>query len=181
MSARNAAGRQAIFAFKARGFLPGEGDEPKQLDLANVQQLDWQQVKDNCDRLQQVQKMTDAAVKSVRDSAGSAMMSAQQFGTAVHLAVKQEVGLENPDFVAEKSYLKSAAADNDKTNYGTKNSVRIDVLEYNRTNNTVCVYDIKTGQAGLSLPRMIEIAQEAFKAFKRKTPIIVTEVRPSVY
>ena len=46
-----------------------------------------------------------------------------------------------------------------------KNTIRIDVLEYNEKNDTVCVYDIKTGRRGLSLPRMIEIAREAFTAF----------------
>jgi hypothetical protein len=45
--------------------------------------------------------------------------------------------------------------------------------------STVCVYDPKTGERGLSLPRTIELAEAAFEKFKyQPNHIIVIEVRP---
>jgi hypothetical protein len=52
------------------------------------------------------------------------------------------------------------------------------VLE-NAGNGTACVYDIKTGESGLSPRRMAEIAENTFKHFPNTRRIIVTEVRPS--
>ncbi|MBI3435544.1 MAG: hypothetical protein HY056_10775 [Proteobacteria bacterium] len=66
---------------------------------------------------------------------------------------------------------------NKDENYGTKNSIRIDVLE-NVGDGTVCLYDIKTGQRGLSLPRTTEIATNAFKAYPGTQRIIVSEIKP---
>jgi hypothetical protein len=66
---------------------------------------------------------------------------------------------------------------NKEENYGKKDSIRIDVLERVDT-TTVCVYDIKTGRTGLSVPRMTEIASNVFKAFSGTQRIIVSEIRP---
>ena len=63
--------------------------------------------------------------------------------------------------------------------YGEKGSIRVDVLE-NRGNGTVCVYDIKTGQSGLSPARMAEIAGTVFRTYAGTKRIIVTEIRPGV-
>ena len=54
----------------------------------------------------------------------------------------------------------------------------IDVLE-KVDDDTVCVYDIKTGRRGLSLLRTTEIATNVFGAFPGTQRIIVSEVRPS--
>lgn len=104
-------------------------------------------------------------------------VSKQRYGTEVHKRLADEInGLDDRTYVAEQSILKSSGAD---VRYGTEGSVRIDVLEdVNR--DTVCIYDIKTGERILSLPRSVELARETFNAFGKTTArIIVTEVRPS--
>lgn len=68
----------------------------------------------------------------------------------------------DPDFVAEKSFWKDR-----EVRYGEPDSIRVDVLE-NTKKGPVCVYDIKTGQSGLSLPRMAEIARNVKKHFPNK-------------
>lgn len=66
----------------------------------------------------------------------------------MHFNLKEQIArLRDPDFRAEVSYLK-----NQEENYGGKDSIRIDVLE-KVGDGTVCVYDIKTGQRGLSVAR----------------------------
>ena len=102
-------------------------------------------------------------------------MSPQQFGTLVHAHLKQQIDrLGNPAFRAEVSRLKGQAAD---AKYGASGSIRIDVLEY-VGGGTVCVYDIKTGESGLSPKRMAEISESVFRAYPNTQRIIVTEVRP---
>lgn len=82
--------------------------------------------------------------------------------------------LNDPNFVAEQSFLKSEAAAQNLKN--GKDTIRVDVLE-NVDNQTVRVYDIKTGARGLSLPRTTEIAREVFGHLKTAQRIIVTEIR----
>jgi hypothetical protein len=60
--------------------------------------------------------------------------------------------------------------------YGTRGSVRIDVFEKVR-DDLVCVYDLKTGTRGLSIPRMIEISTRVLRHFPPQARVIVTEVR----
>lgn len=101
-------------------------------------------------------------------------LSPQAFGTAVHMNLKEQVGsLRDPNFRAEVSVLKSL----DET-YGTKNSARIDVFE-NVRNGTVCVYDIKTGKAGLSPKRILEISTKVYESFNSAQRIVVIEIRPA--
>ncbi len=91
----------------------------------------------------------------------------------MHTNLKSQINnLRNPIFRAEVSYVKAREED-----YGTKDSIRIDVLE-NVGDGTVCVYDIKTGQRGLSLPRTVEIAKNVFGAYPRTQRIIVSEIKP---
>ena len=105
-------------------------------------------------------------------------MSPQQFGTAVHKQLELSIkGDPDSKLKAEVSRVKSEAANEE---FGTKDSVRIDVLECPDT-KTTCVYDIKTGKgrsSGLSPRRMRELASYAFKACPGAERVIVTEVRP---
>jgi hypothetical protein len=78
------------------------------------------------------------------------------------------------NFRAEVSRLKGQEAD---AAYGARGSIRIDVFE-NVGRGTICVYDIKTGEAGLSARRMADIAESAFEYFPNTKRIIITEVRP---
>jgi hypothetical protein len=55
---------------------------------------------------------------------------------------------------------------------------RIDAL-VRANENTVCVYDIKTGRSGLSHARILELLVNVAGAFPDATRIIITEVRPA--
>ena len=126
---------------------------------------------ESCPRLGEVQERTNAAAEAVRNSGET--LTPQQFGTAVHKNLEIQIkSLEDPNFVAERSLIKSQ-----KENYGTPGSVRIDVLE-NTQQGSVCVYDIKTGASGLSLARSAEIASEVQAHFPGQERIIVIETRP---
>jgi len=66
----------------------------------------------------------------------------------------------------------------DPVDYGTAGSTRLDVLEDRRPeSDMVCVYDIKTGRAGLNPGRLRQISQEVNKHFGA-VRFIVIEVRP---
>ena len=168
LSIRNQLDQQAIISFTAREFRPNSlGD----LDLEDVKRLDRDSVNAACPRLGEVQQRTDYAFETIKRSRGG--LPPAEFGTAVHSHLKDQiVSLKDPNFLAEVSYVK-----NKEENYGKKDSIRIDVLERVDT-TTVCVYDIKTGRAGLSVPRMTEIASNVFKAFSGTQRIIVSKIRP---
>ena len=168
LSALNGRDSQAIITFNASEFRPnGRGE----LDLNDVKLLDRDKVDAACPRLGEVQDRTDLAVETVRQS--GRYLPPAKFGTAVHTNLKQQISdLRDPDFRAEVSYLKSL-----EDGYGKKDSIRIDVLE-NVGDGTACVYDIKTGRRGLSIPRIKEIATNVFGAFPRTRRIIVSEIRP---
>ena len=104
---------------------------------------------------------------------GNTWWSATQYGTAVHKRLSDDIkALGDPNFRAEVSVIKSRLAD-----YGTRGSIRVDVFE-NVDEKTACVYDIKTGRAGLTAARSAEIASEIHSLFGPKQRIIVIETRP---
>jgi len=114
-------------------------------------------------------------------------MTPSEFGTEVHWQIAQKINGPgrtpddpiNPDFRAEYSLSKAGAANAaaPEAKYGQRGTIRVDVLE-NLNNGTVCVYDIKTGRAGLPFYRAKEIAQTVFRRFGKVSQIIVVEVRP---
>jgi hypothetical protein len=121
-----------------------------------------------------VQTRLDRIDADVRDA--NPYLSAQQHGTEVHLRLANEIRAQSdPYFKPEVSILKGVL----DTTYGSRGSIRIDVLE-EVDNQTVCVYDIKTGKAGLSVTRSTEIAAEVYSAFEKvHQRVIVTQVRPN--
>jgi ATP-dependent exoDNAse (exonuclease V) beta subunit len=167
LSARNSDDQQAIISFNAREF-----------KLDKVELLTRDEVNKACERLGQVQELTDRATAA---AVALGFMSPSQRGTEIHFRVKQDVdALHDPNFRAEVSYLKtrSETSDPPEASYGDKGSIRVDVLE-NKGDGTVCVYDLKTDRSRLSLARMAEITAAVFKSFDYVDRIIVTEVRPS--
>lgn len=169
LSARNSPDTQAVVQFTARDFRPAEAGKA----TASVGTLTEDQVEAVCPRLPEVQERTEAAVAAVESEQPN--LTAQQYGTAVHTNLKRQIdALEDPNFVAERSFLKEKT----DVSYGTKDSIRIDVFE-NVGDGTVCVYDLKTGSRGLSMPRMAEITGHVFKRYPTTSRIIVTEIRPS--
>lgn len=77
------------------------------------------------------------------------------------------------NFRAEYSLIKSEEA----KHYGEAGSIRVDVLE-NVGNGTVCVYDIKTGDKGMNVSRMDEIAFNVNRLYPGTLRVIVIETRP---
>jgi hypothetical protein len=171
LSLRNGRDRQSIIVFKARDY---HRDGPYDFDVEDVRLLTKEEVDKVCRRLQQVQSLTDDAAN--QNSVLRSLLTPTQYGTLVHFAIKRQIDeMHDPDFRAEVSHLKGVE---DAQGYGTKGTVRVDVLE-RRDRETVCVYDIKTGRSGLSVPRFGEIASSVFSAYGPVKRIIITEVRPT--
>jgi hypothetical protein len=170
LSKGNTPDRQAVIAFSAHEFVPSA---PPTLALDYVGMLARDDVEDACPRLGEVQMRTDDAVETVRRR-GALDLSPTQFGTAVHVALKDQIdALRDPDFRAEVSALKNL-----NETYGAKGSVRIDVFE-NIRDEIVCIYDIKTGRSGLRRNRAAELAAKAYKGLPSARQIIVIETRPT--
>jgi hypothetical protein len=189
LALQNTSNERAIVTFKAREFQ----ERGVTLAVVGAETLSRDKVKSICKELETVQSLTDQAVINVREKPGFLSMSPPVYGTAVHTELKRSIdpapNKPDPDpnkhrvisdlshrLKAEKSFLKDLEENPQRKAYGTKGSIRVDVLE-EIDNETVCVYDIKTGQSGLSFPRMLEIAARVYK-HKRPKQIIVTEVRP---
>jgi hypothetical protein len=169
LSGRNGPDQQAAIAFKARDFRPGDGGS---INLESVGLLDRDKVNAECPRLGEVQARTNAAAAAVDREGGN--FTPAKYGTAVHTNLKRQIDdLRDPDFVAERSFLKGR----ENVRYGEKDSIRIDVLE-NVGNGTVCVYDIKTGERGLSMARTVEIYREVQANYMGVQRIIISEIRP---
>ena len=171
LSLRNTPDQKSIIVFKARDYhrLGEDG-----FDVENVGVLTKDEVDGVCRRLQQVQSITDVAARKWKPSRG--LLTAAQYGTLLHSDIKLQVdAMGDPTFRAEVSHLKGVE---EVQPYGTKGSVRVDVLE-RRDEATVCVYDIKTGRSGLSVARFGEIASTVFSAYGPVKRIIITEVRPT--
>jgi len=135
-----------------------------------------------CPKMAVVQDQTDEAARGI-DRAD--YPSAASYGTAVHTALRDRIrSLRDSDLTAERSFLKNKleteqekTSDKQETRYGLIESVRIDVLE--RTNNgTTCVYDIKTGNSGLSGPRIAEMVKAVHFRFPETRQIVIFETRP---
>ena len=109
LSALNNADRRAAIVFKAREY---HADSSGGLILHSVRVLDRDEVKDNCPKLEDVQKLTDKAAAEVQKDGASLKPSA--YGTAVHKYIENKInGLggtdkpDDPNFMAEPSFLKT--------------------------------------------------------------------------
>lgn len=124
-----------------------------------------------CPRHGEVQSRTDEAADTVRREGN--YFTAAQFGTAVHKNLESQIkALDDPNFRAEVSISKTR-----EETYGTRGSIRIDVLE-NVGNGTVCVYDIKTGHSALSAARSAELVGTIFSRYPDTSRVILIEARP---
>jgi hypothetical protein len=195
LSSRKDPDRTAVFAFNAKKYEKPETDGNEKRPVVFVGSLTRDEVRKVCDKLPDVQKLTDAAVAKVTtdgDYKGPA-----DFGTKVHKEIADAIRKENdPDFKAEKSVIKTVLETGRQTSssnsgnaqevdpdmeadYGELGSIRIDAYENVPKKSAVCVYDPKTGWRGLSFPRMNELAAAAHRLFGYKPNyIIVIKVRP---
>ena len=165
----------AVFAFKAAKYEKQTG--PKgQHELSWVGYVKRDELEGVCERLENVQKFTDEAVKEVRENKDYNYKGLASFGSRVHKVIADKVRNEKDEnFQPEKSAIKSKS----EADYGDKDSVRMDAYENHYEKSTVCVYDPKTGKRGLSRPRIDELAEAALGLFKYEAQhFIVIEVRP---
>ncbi|MBO6540915.1 MAG: hypothetical protein JJ969_16130 [Rhizobiaceae bacterium] len=178
LSSQNTSEQQACYAFTSREY--GSTRSPEEL-VPFVGMLHREQVETACRRLGQVEAITSRALKAALSERSK--WQAAQLGTRVHWLIATEVNGSasvrvgtmvptNPNFRAEISFLKTK-----EETYGRPGSIRIDILE-NARNDTVCVYDIKTGRSGLLPGRSLEIANAVRNHYGPAKRIIVTEIRP---
>ena len=186
-SSRNSRDQQAVAEFRAYKF-GKEGDDPEgKIDLKGVPVLTPADVKQACRAFDKVQKYTDEAAKIVNDRElkENKYLSATQYGTAVHQALKEIIvalnmnptkNLNPYNLRAEISFAKTI----EEVPYGKKDSIRIDVHEPHRP-STLCVYDIKTGNETRNIVSPARAAEFAMHTFEGGyTSLFVTEVRSRV-
>src|SRR5262249_50634615 len=112
-------------------------------------QLSDDELKDACPKHDTVQNKTNLAAKAINPSGHTP----STYGTAVHLQLRDRIrALKDPKLRTEVSLLKTLQEtgkpprpERQETEYGTKGSIRVDVLE-TTDSDSVCVYDIKTGE-----------------------------------
>lgn len=165
-----------VLAFRAREYR--EPLEATALVPSYVGRIERDEVEAACPGLAKVQELTDVAAQMA--GAKASYRSPGAYGTAVHIRVRDMVrnlpAREVPvgsTFLAELSLMKMA--DEAPRVLG---SIRIDVLEQT-LDETVCVYDIKTGRKTLKKGRATEIAARVYRNFPGTQRIVVTEVRPT--
>ena len=145
-----------------------------------VDALPADRVRQACKYLPDVQQWTDSA--ALRLAPQRATLTAQVWGTSVHFAVKQSVETARARSALTSAELKaelSLTPQSDDAVYGTSGSTRLDILENRRDDlGAVCVYDVKTGIAGLTVARVKEIASLVRKHFG-DGPFFIIEIRPA--
>ncbi len=170
-------GQQAVMGFNARDYQLGDGTSGK-LELTYSGRITEKQAELACWRLPDVRKQADRAA----NAAGSPDLypSRTVYGTDVHTRFARYINdLNDFRFRAERSFLKERieGVNNQQVPYGYPRSIRVDAFEY-RDDGTLCVYDLKTGKAGLP-DRRADILASAIKlGFNPVRRIIVMEVRP---
>ena len=164
LSARNTPDRRAVAVFNARVF-PGRKGE---LVLNEVRVLTRKEVNAACNELSTVQKATNEAVRIIGPKGNR---EPRLYGTDVHTWVKVLIDEEgNTRLQAELSLRRPGA-------HGLEGSIRLDIFE-DASDALVCVYDVKTGDSGLSFERMQEIAQRVLEKYPGVHFVVITEVKP---
>jgi hypothetical protein len=187
LSRRNDRDRQAVISFRAREFVTTKDDKGL-IVVEEVRSLDRETVATKvCTRLNDVEELVDDAFEKTPQEAGQ---GGAAWGSRLHKALADGIdALTKPDKLPgnkkhlagpSKIPLKAEASfveGDPEARYGKKGSIRVDVLEY-IGNGTVCIYDLKTGDAVLDPVRMFKIAKKAFEAYGVNVQrIIVTQVR----
>jgi hypothetical protein len=170
-------------------------DESGAFSFERYQQLTWEEGKDRCTALDSVDDLAKKAAHEVRAALRAIGLPEKQpqFGTAVHVEAAKLIKAKNPGVRTEVSFwngqIELTEEEYNRLNgdprastarpfYGKKGSIRVDVFE-KLEDGTICVYDIKTGNAQLSGARIRQIMQAVAKAYgpKAVSRIIITEVK----
>ena len=166
-------GKTPIIVARARVYAPSGEDE---LVLELVGEIDRDEADDYCKRYPEVRNQLSEIAKLARMGFKG---SERAFGSLVHHRMAKYVNDQrNDDFRAEVT--NSLDEDDDRTTRRHyKGSTFLDV--YERTSqDTVCVYDHKTGRAGISGVRAIKLANTAFNIHPTAKRILIIEVRPGL-
>ena len=163
---------EVVFGFDAYELQPGNETLPPMW----VGKRTREEVNRACERLKHVQ---DATNKAATESPLTHYPNKAVRGTAIHTKVRDAVAAANDsNYKAEESTLKSRAeVPAEITKYGRKESIRVDVLE-RRSDDVVCVYDIKNGKSFLARARYLEILKEVASAFPGAIRVLVIQVKP---
>jgi hypothetical protein len=108
-------------------------------------------------------------------------MSAQQWGTAVHTEMRNELRLRYPSEAASvrAEFSLMGGTPEPRSIRGTS---RLDIFHHVEGTSTICVYDIKTGRAGLDDRQAWRIYREAHSFATNRgvaTPhVVIVELRP---
>jgi hypothetical protein len=168
-------GQQAVMGFEAREYRPSA---PGALDLSLSGRVSQQEAAAACKYLPDMQEWLDDEVAKAGPI--SAYSSEAAYGTKIHKRLEERIKA-GPfrDLYAERSLLKEVAEGQlSGADHGQPGTVRIDALEY-RTDGTVCVYDFKTGKAGMGPSRSYILGRAAYFSRLTQNRAIVMEVRPS--
>jgi hypothetical protein len=129
-----------------------------------------------CRRADEVQGMVDDVVQGLEGR--REQLSPQQYGTLAHQRLEEAVKQAN-DAHTERGRLTAEqkfSSDTERTPTGRLRSIRTDIVE-NVDDSTVCVYDLKTGEEGLTPVRAREILEYVRRGYPYATRIIVMETR----
>lgn len=175
-SSQNGDGQQAVTAFEANEYRPSS---PNLLDLRFAGRVSQEEAEAACKYLPDLQVRLDDVVAragSVKDYPSAAV-----YGTYVHQRLREQIdAMGRVDLRAEVSAYKIAAETSGDTTprYGYPRTIRIDAVEY-REDGTVCVYDFKTGRAGMTQQRVLELGGAGYVRRRQSTRAIVIQVRPT--
>ena len=88
--------------------------------------------------------------------------SGSQYGTAIHTDFANAVRSENLPGIGRKGVEQTFGPDPDNPDvpYGTKDSVRTDVVLRNNIGDVIAIYDVKTGSAYLGPKRVQELREK---------------------
>lgn len=185
LSRQNNPRQQPIILFRPKDW--GSVDESKPIETrlkSGVQLVTEDEIKRYCPEFDQVQQLADKAAEIT----GSRLKysSAATWGTAMHVNMKMLVEEDPNDkhLYAEESFVKyrEEVGDNPTrylggARYGEKHSIRIDTRG-KVINDTVCVYDLKTGNKGITIPRAIEIYESVRRNIQPTPEVRIVEVNP---
>ena len=161
-------GSQPVISFRAGEYRPARDGS---YSLEFVGEITTEQADEACKKYPEVRSNLTRIAREVRAGFRG---SPQQFGTAVHHRMKLYVeSKQDSNFVAEQSFDEI----DENPRYGKKGSSRLDIFE-RVSEDTVCVYDHKTGKAGLTPAQVRKIGKAVTKEFSRAKRFIIVEVRP---
>jgi hypothetical protein len=150
---------------------------------AKVEELNEEELRDACPKTEEFGDMLRRIAAGIPREG----RSAQQWGTEVHMAMKQEIirkygeaagQSSDPRIRAEISFLEGEP----DIKYGRLGSTRLDIFHHVEGTNDICIYDIKTGARGLTEDQAKRAIEEATK-FALKEGIVapkiyIVELRP---